>query len=159
MNKLLKYFTVWKLRHQKIKTEFNQRLWNARKPLIEAQNKIDEEKKELSDKHKEIKRPTWSKILLVFLFINFTLLEIFIGWVTIKTFSIALAIGMMPDFTPLVTLIGVVIGHTISYGIYSSKSKAENTEGGITYEMARWQMEQGMYGNYGNDNMYGGGFG
>ena len=42
----------------------------------------------------------------------------------------------MPDFPPLITLIGAVIGQTLSYGIYSSKSKAENTKGGIIYETA-----------------------
>jgi len=140
--KLTNYFAVRKIRNKREKTKYNQILWNAEKPLIEAQNKIDEEKKELSNKHKQIKRPTWSKVLLAILTLNFTALEIFIGWVTIKSFSLAYITNMNPDFTPLISLIGVVAGHTLSYWIYSAKSKAENTEGGITYEMAKWQMEQ-----------------
>ena len=147
MNKITRYITALKLHREKKKIEFNKKVWDMRRPLIETQNQIEEEQKELQITHRKNKFPAWSKVLLVFLFVNFTLLEIFIGWVTVKTFSIALSIGMMPDFTPLITLIGAVIGQTLSYGIYSSKSKAENTEGGITYEMAKWQMEQELYGN------------
>ena len=61
-------------------------------------------------------------------------MEIFIGWVTIKSFALADMIGMYPDFTPLITLIGAVIGETLSYGIYCVKSKAENTKDGIVYQ-------------------------
>ena len=155
MNKITRYITALKLHREKKKIEFNKKVWDMRRPLIETQNQIEEEQKELQITHRKNKFPAWSKVLLVFLFVNFTLLEIFIGWVTVKTFSIALSIGMMPDFTPLITLIGAVIGQTLSYGIYSSKSKAENTEGGITYEMAKWQMEQELYG----DDTYKGGCG
>jgi len=51
---------------------------------------------------------------------------------------------LLPDFSPLVTLISLVIGETISYGIYAAKSKAENTQGGITYDMAmkNFNLEQ-----------------
>lgn len=157
MNKIIRYFTALKLQREKKKTEFNKKVWDIRRPLIETQNQIEEEQKELQITHRKNKFPAWSKVLLIILFTNFTVLEIFIGWVTVKSFSLALSIGMMPDFTPLITLIGAVIGQTLSYGIYSSKSKAENTEGGITYEMARWQMEQNM--NMYNNDMYGGGCG
>ena len=85
---------------------------------------------------KEKKKLSYSKFLSTLLFINFFLLEIFTGWVTIKTFSLAYAIETMPDFTPLITLLGAVIGETLSYGIYCAKSKAENTTGGIVYEAA-----------------------
>ena len=155
LRKIINYFAVQKIRKKKEKTKYNKILWDAEKPLIEMQNQIDEEKKEAFNKHKQLKRPTWSKALLAILTVNFILLEVFIGWITVKSFSLALMTGVMPDFTPLVTLIGVVAGHTVSYWIYSAKSKAENTEGGITYEMAKWQMEQNMYEN----DMYGGGCG
>ena len=136
MYRLLKYFSIKQLHREKLKTKYNQKIWEERKPLIEIQNKINKEKKELIGQRIQAKLPSWGKMLLVFLFINFTILEIFIGWVTVKSFSLALATGMMPDFTPLITLIGAVIGQTLSYGIYSSKSKAENTRGGIIYETA-----------------------
>lgn len=80
------------------------------------------------------RKPSFSKILLVFLFINFIILEIFTGWVTVTSFPLAYAIGISPDFTPLITLLGAVIGQTITYGIYSAKAKAENTAGGIVFE-------------------------
>lgn len=134
MLKFLKYFGQRKLYFEKIKTKYNQQMWEAQKPLIEVQNEIDKEKKELIQERNQIKFPSCSKIFAVFLFINFTILEIFTGWVTIKSFSLASTMGISPDFTPLITLIGAVIGQTLSYWIYSSKSKAENTQGGIVYE-------------------------
>lgn len=143
MFKFLKFFGTLKLHIERIKTRYNQQLWEARRPLIEVQNQIDEEKKELFKKHLQIKFPALSKIFLMFLFLNFTILEIFIGWVTVKSFSLALSMGITPDFTPLITLISAVIGQTLSYGIYAAKSKAENTKNGIIYEtaMANYQSD------------------
>ena len=40
----------------------------------------------------------------------------------------------MPDFTPLVTLIGAVVSEVIGFGVYSLKSTKENTVGGIVYD-------------------------
>lgn len=125
-----------------MQVSFNEKIWTERKSLIERQNAIDAEQKELTEAHKKIKFPSWSKLLLIILFINFTILEIFVGWVTIHSFAIASIIGVMPDFTPLITLLGAVIGETVSYGIYSAKSKAENTEGGVVYEKAKWEMNR-----------------
>lgn len=142
MFRLKKFFAVHKLRRTKLNVRFNEKIWDAERPFIERQNAIDEEKNEVLGRKKELHFPSWGKILLIFLFINFTILEIFIGWVTIKSFALALAIGVMPDFTPLITLIGAVIGETISYGIYSAKSKAENTEGGVVFEKAKWEYER-----------------
>jgi len=95
---------------------------------------------------KEKKKAPFSKILLIILFINFFLLEIFTGWVTIYSFSLAFSIEEMPDFTPLITLIGAVIGETLSYGIYIAKSKAENTQGGIVYEAAMQEFNNNKGG-------------
>lgn len=50
--------------------------------------------------------------------------------------------GIQPDFSPLITLISLVVGETISYGIYTAKAKAENTQGGIIYESAMKDLEQ-----------------
>lgn len=85
---------------------------------------------------------SWSKILLILLFINFFALEFFICGITLYSLSIATTLAMMPDFTPLITLIGAVIGQTISYGIYIAKSKAENTKDGIIYETAMYNLQQ-----------------
>lgn len=145
MYKILKFFGKWKLYRERVKTKYNQQMWEARRPLVETQNQIDQEKKELLEKHIQIKFPSWSKLLLVFLFANFTVLEIFIGWVTIKSFSLALSIGTMPDFTPLITLISAVVGQTLSYGVYAFKSKAENTKDGIIYETAMAELQSDTY--------------
>lgn len=117
-------------------------MWEVERPLIERQNKLKKEYKTLTQKVKE--KPSWSKLLLTFLFVNFTILEGFIAWATIKSFSLAFVYGISPDLTPLITLIGAVIGETLSYGIYAAKSKAENTEGGIVYEAARWAHENNV---------------
>ena len=73
-------------------------------------------------------------MLILFLFINCTLIEIFTGWVTVKSFSYSLITGNAIDFSPLVTLIGSVIGEVIGFAIYSLKSAKENSEGGIIYD-------------------------
>lgn len=130
-----------------MQVSFNEKIWAERKSLIERQNVIDAEQKELTEAHKKIKFPSWSKLLLIILFINFTILEIFVGWVTIHSFAIASVIGAMPDFTPLITLLGAVIGETVSYGIYSAKSKAENTQNGITYELAMLEKQHELNNN------------
>lgn len=130
-----------------MQVSFNEKIWAERKSLIERQNVIDAEQKELTEARKKIKFPSWSKLLLIILFINFTILEIFVGWVTIHSFAIASVIGAMPDFTPLITLLGAVIGETVSYGIYSAKSKAENTQNGITYELAMLEKQHELNNN------------
>jgi len=39
----------------------------------------------------------------------------------------------MVDFTPIVTLIGAVVGEIIGFAIYAAKAAKENTVGGIVY--------------------------
>lgn len=107
--------------------------WQIEKPLLEQKQLIAEEKEEIISKNKK-RKTAFGKLLMIFLFVNFTILELFTGWVTIKSFSLAYAIEQMPDFSPLITLLGAVIGETLSYGIYCHKAKAENTEGGIVFE-------------------------
>lgn len=111
------------------------RNWDIEKPLLEQKQKIKQEKAAIINKEEKNKL-AFGKLLMIFLFINFTFLELFTCAITIYSFSLAFAIGMMPDFTPLITLLGSVIGETLSFGIYCAKSKAENTKGGIVYETA-----------------------
>jgi hypothetical protein len=42
---------------------------------------------------------------------------------------------------------GAVLGQTISYGIYCAKSKAENTQGGVIYDLAIQNNQQGGENN------------
>ena len=115
--------------------------WEKEKSLQERKYKIKKEKRELKSLY-GFKLPT-SKLLILFLFINCTLIELFTGWVTIKSLDLATLTMVSPDFTPLVTLIGAVVSEVIGFAIYAIKSGKENTEGGIIYEttMAKLQQE------------------
>lgn len=144
INFLKRFITLRKLRKEKKNINFQEKIWLQLKPIKLRENKIEQEKKEIINERRKIKLPTWSKILLIFLFINFTALEFFVGWITIQSFNLAYATGTLPDFTPLVTLIGAVIGQTLTYWTYCNKSKAENTEGGIVFQsmMNNFQLQQ-----------------
>ena len=147
MKKILNILKAKYLKELEKDVTLQESIWEEERPLIERQNKIKEEQKTLVQKVK--KKTPWSKRLLVFLFINFTILEGFIAWVTIKSFSLAFMYGLTPDFTPLITLIGAVMGETLSYGIYIAKSKAENTQNGIVYELAMLDKEKELSNNRG----------
>ena len=111
--------------------------WEKEKPVLEADLKIDEERRNLRILYKgeAIKRTT-SKMLIAFLFVSCSAIEIFTGIVTIKSFTLAEQLGMSPDFTPLITLIGAVVSEVIGFAIYAIKSLKENTKGGIVYDTA-----------------------
>lgn len=141
INFLMRFFKLRKLRRDSKNIIFEENLWKQFKTIKLRENKLEQEKKEIQNERNKIKLPSWSKMLLLFLFLNFTALEIFIGYVTIQSFALAFAVGVMPDFTPLVTLIGLVAGETVSYGVYCAKSKAENTAGGITYDIAMHELK------------------
>lgn len=137
MKKSLKHFLqLRKLKKDKEDILFQKTIWKQLKPIKLQENILKQEKREIQIEKNKIIFPSWSKLLLLLLFINFTILEIFIGWVTIQSFSLAYITGGNPDFTPLITLISLVLSQTISYGIYSAKSKVENTSGGIIYDLA-----------------------
>lgn len=108
--------------------------WEEEKPLLERENTLKQEK----EKFKKSKTST-SKFLIVFLFVNCTIIEIFTGWSIIKMLSISLETGNSIDFSPLLALIGAVVGEVIGYAIYSLKAVKENTVGGIVYDMAMQQ--------------------
>lgn len=129
------------LKQKEVISNLYYKKWQREKKILEQQQQIQEEKHELKARSWKIKMP-FAKLFAIFLFINFTVLEIFTAWVTIQSFTLAYAIGMMPDFSPLLTLLGAVIGQTLSYWIYSSKAKAENTQGGITYDLAMRDFDQ-----------------
>ena len=114
--------------------------WKKEKSLQERKYKIKKEKRELKSLY-GFKLPT-SKLLILFLFINCTLIELFTGWVTIKSIDLATLTMVGPDFTPLVTLIGAVVSEVIGFAIYAIKSAKENTEGGIIYETTMAKLQQ-----------------
>ena len=114
--------------------------WEKEKSLQERKYKIKKEKRELKSLY-GFKFPT-SKLLILFLFINCTLIELFTGWVTIKSIDLATLTMVSPDFTPLVTLIGAIVSEVIGFAIYAIKSAKENTEGGIIYETTMAKLQQ-----------------
>jgi archaellum biogenesis protein FlaJ (TadC family) len=127
------------LKQKEALTELKLKRWEREKKIAEKLLQIKQEKKELRQKFFNINF-NFSKVFAFLLFINFTVIEIFTGWTTIQSFNLAYAIGMMPDFTPLITLIGAIIGQTLSYGIYANKAKAENTKDGIKFEAVMQQF-------------------
>ena len=133
------------LKEREKKSALKMRRWEVEKKILEREQQIEEEKYELQQRSWNKKLP-FSKFLMIFLFINFTILEIFTGWVTVSSFTLAYTIGMMPDFTPLITLLGAIIGETLSFGIYSAKSKAENVKNGIVFETTMKEINNNAVG-------------
>ena len=107
----------------------SEKRWAREKDLLEREYKLVQEQK---DK----KKMSTSKWLIFFLFLNCTIIELFTGYVTLQTLTIAKITGLPPDLTPLVTLIGIVVAEVIGFAVYALKSLKENTSGGIIYETA-----------------------
>lgn len=83
-----------------------------------------------------MKKLTTTKKLILFLFINCTAIELFTAWVIIQSLNLGFTNSIIPDFSPLVTLIGAVVGEVIGFAVYALKSTKENTAGGIIYDSA-----------------------
>ena len=105
-----------------------QRRWEQEKEILVEQIKLKEDKDKVKNK-----KVSTSKLIILFLFINCTIVELFTGYITLIDLRLAQTTGMV-DFTPIVTLIGAVVGEVISFAIYAVKSTKENTQGGITYQ-------------------------
>ena len=105
--------------------------WENKKQILKAKEQVKKEKHEIK---KPLSKITTAKLLVYFLFINCTLIELFTGWIMIKSIAVALATGVALDMTPLVALIGTGVAEVIGYGIYALKSTKENTAGGIVFE-------------------------
>ena len=112
--------------------------WEREKEIIKRKRNLKEEQKEIRHPRKKI---STTKLLIAFLFLNCTAIEIFTGWATVQSFVLAKTLGFSVDFSPLVTLIGAVVSEVIGYAIYSIKSTKENTKGGIVYESALREQE------------------
>lgn len=103
--------------------------WQKQKGLIKRKQKIEQEKKQLKGK-----KITTTKWLILFLFINCTLIELFTGWSTVQSLRMSALTGQSVDFSPLVTLIGAVVSEVIGFAIYAVKSMKENCKNGIVYD-------------------------
>lgn len=114
--------------------------WQREKEVLERKYKLKQEKREFKKQFLP-KIPT-SKLLIFFLFLNCTIIELFTGFVTLKSLDLTTLTMANPDFTPLVTLIGAVVSEVVGYAVYALKSAKENTAGGITYETAMRQIDE-----------------
>lgn len=123
-----------KEKYEKRQKEINEKVenWEIERENIKKCNDIRDEYNQLTKSKTD--KLSMSKKALIFLFINCTLVEIFTGWVTIKSFALAFAMGIMPDFSPLLAIIGAVVGEVVGLMTYYAKSTKENTVGGIVYE-------------------------
>ena len=114
--------------------------WQREKEVLERKYKLKQEKKEF--KKRFLPKISTSKLLIFFLFINCTIIELFTGFVTLKSLDLTTLTMANPDFTPLVALIGAVVSEVVGYAVYALKSAKENTAGGITYEAAMRQIDE-----------------
>jgi hypothetical protein len=108
--------------------------WEIEKGYLERIYQLKTDKKAM--RRKLLGKIPTSKLLIAFLFANCTAIEIFTGWTTIQSFKLASEMMISPDLTPLVALIGAVVGEVIGYAVYSAKATKENTAGGIVYDQA-----------------------
>lgn len=115
--------------------------WQIEKQILEREQIILQEKEQFKQKKKETKTPYSKKALNILLFNSF-LIELGIAYVTYSSVKLALLTGAALEFGPLMALIPIIIGQTVSYAIYSNKAKAENTQGGIVYESAMKQFDE-----------------
>ena len=76
--------------------------WEREKEIIKRKRNLKEEQKEIRHPRKKI---STTKLLIAFLFLNCTAIEILTGCATIRSFILAKTLGFSVDFTPLVTLI------------------------------------------------------
>lgn len=131
MFRLLKKKTFREYQLESKQLDIIEQKWALIKNNIIRKNAIKEEYEELQKKKKH--KLTMSKKFIIFLLINCSIIEIFTGIITIIDMKLAWSIGIMPDFSPLVALIGAVVGEVIGLAVYFAKSTKENTEGGIVY--------------------------
>lgn len=111
---------------QKLEKKLQQ--WEKKREYIIAKEKIKAEKQEIKNKYK----PSTSKFLMAFLFINCSIIELYTMFVIIYS----MRMGFQADFGPLQMLITAVVAQVIGYAIYSLKASKENSAGGIVYETA-----------------------
>lgn len=111
--------------------EFNSkmRVIQRRNESIDRYNKLKDEKKKVSI---NIKKPTTDKLIAIYLFI---ILNVILAYSMISMWNFA-------DLSCLGVLITDIAGQVITYYIYAKKATAQNTKGGITYDMA--MLEHGL---------------
>lgn len=95
---------------------------------IDRYNKLKKEKRKVSI---DIKKPTTDKLIAIYLFI---ILNVILVYSMISMWNFA-------DLSCLGVLVTDIAGQVITYYIYAKKATAQNTKGGITYDMAMLEHE------------------
>lgn len=126
----------FQIRDQKMRVQ--EESWEREKDLLERQQKMQEERKSFKPAGKSTTTTKW---IVRFLFINCTLVELFTAWATYKSLMISELLGTYADFSPLVALIGAVIGEVMGFAVYAVKASKENSVGGVTYLKAQQELE------------------
>ena len=124
------------LREQEHEIKKEEIYWNAEKVILERKQKLHEDKREM----RKPKKMSTTKLLVGFLFVNCTIVELFTGWATAQSLKISYMTGNPMDFSPLVTLIGAVVTEVMGFAVYAIKATKENTANGITYMMAQQSL-------------------
>lgn len=99
-----------------------------RNESIERYNKLKEEKERVSIKRK---KPTTDKLIATYLFIILNVVLLYAMF----------AMWHFADLSYLGVLITDIAGQVITYYIYAKKATAQNTKGGITYDLAMLEHE------------------
>lgn len=99
---------------------------------IERYNKLRREKRNIQS---GIKKPSTDKLIATYLFIILNVVLIYA----------MLAMWHFADLSYLGVLITDIAGQVITYYIYAKKATAQNTKGGITYDLA--MLEHGTENN------------
>lgn len=99
---------------------------------IERYNKLRQEKRNVQS---GIKKPSTDKLIATYLFIILNVVLIYA----------MLAMWHFADLSYLGVLVTDIAGQVITYYIYAKKATAQNTKGGITYDLA--MLEHGTENN------------
>lgn len=121
---------------EKERFEKQKQEWELRKELIIAKQELKSEIKAIKKKRKI----STSKLIVLFLFINCSIIEAFTLYITLHSMNL----GFGADFGPLSMLITSVVGEVIGFAIYSIKAAKENTVGGVVYDLAMMQNQYAL---------------
>lgn len=113
--------------------------WANQKAILEQEEQIRRERHQIVA---EKKKRTTTKRYMLYLFGTCTLIELFTGYLMIHQMVLAQKGLIVPDMSPQITLISVVVAEVVAFAIYAVKSLKENTVGGVVYDMAMRNIEE-----------------
>lgn len=116
--------------------EFNSkmRIIQRKNESIDRYNKLKEESRKASIKSKKL---STDKLIAIYLFV---ILNVILMYSMVVMWHFA-------DLSCLGVLITDIAGQVITYYIYAKKATAQNTKGGITYDIAMMEHESSVTNN------------